>query len=313
MNIAPFKLPSDDSKTIYFKKSDVETAMEFAVCTPDDEERMTTLYLNGRQNKELGYSDSVLWTVQDRRMALWWIFVESNVDLSMTALYECDRCTEAARIEYEAAIAAGEKAKFSPVLHAIDYNAADFADGIRYLTVQPFQETKHFFSGVEKNVKLLLLDGRAAEGLETLRNAADGIPDEPGNEAAKKTALAHLRIVRICYQFSVEDEPDALSEALEYRFDLISKMSDGDEFKTLVAKINLMNRDLAHGLDISVRDGVSRLRVPKTHVCPKYFELSDAEKAKESKAHYTTQLWINFRNSLLFPNIRLEGLADFGY
>lgn len=311
MKIAPFKLPSNDSRVINFTKATVEKAMECASCTPDIEEQVTTLYLNGLQEDEKTFYDSREWTVQDRRTALWWIYVESNIDLSLTALYQCERCTEIAKAEYEKKIAAGENAKFQPVDHAIDYNATEYADGLTYLPVMPYQETKHTFNGVEKNVRLLLLNGRAAEELETLRNLVDSVPDDPGFEREKKDAIGKLRMGRLCYQFSVEGEPESFSDAIEYRYGLLNGMSAGDEFKSLVAKIHLMNRELAHGLDISVRDGVSRIRIPRTHVCPRYYELSEEQRAKEAKANYTIKLWLNFRNSKLFPNLRLEGLADF--
>lgn len=311
MNIAPFKLPSDDSKVIFFSKPDVETAMEYASCTPDIEESMTTLYLNALQKDEKTFSDSTYWTAQDRRMALWWIYVESNVDLSLTALYECDRCTAAAKKEYERAIAAGEKAVFKPVQHSIDYNAADFQEGVSWLAVAPYQMTNHKFNGVDKKVKLVLLNGAAVEGLEKIRASIDLIPDDKENEKAKKGLVAEMRMIRLCYQMEIEGEPEGLSEALKFRYEHLIKMSSGDEFKSLVAKISLMNRQLAHGLDISIVDGVSRIRVPKTDVCPMYYQLSDAQKAKESISAYTTQLWINFRNIDLFPNLRLTGLADF--
>lgn len=326
MNIAPFRLPSDDNVVVFFKKPKVSDAIEIAKVTPEIEESSTTIYLNQLQDKEKGFSDSLYWTIQDRRTALWWIYIESNIDTGLTALYDCKRCSDALNSERKKAFERGEISHYEEkvITHAVDYDARDFIEGLSYLTVEPYQLTNHTFNGVSKKIKLFPLDGRAAEGLEIFRNTINDLPDVEltGNETpeekaeikklneAKSELINKMCISRLCYQFSVEGEPDDFSQALEYRYNLLDQMSAGDEFETFVAKIDLMNRDLTHGLDISIRHGVSRIKVPKLHVCPKYYELSEAQKAKESKESYTTRLWVEFRNRMLFPNIRPQRLAD---
>jgi len=285
--------------------------MENATVTENEEERATTKYINDLQSKET-FSDSLYWTMQDRRAALWWIYIHSKYDLGLTALYACDRCTksENQRRLAEHVENGGEPADYQPISirHAVDYNAKDFADSYNVLPIQPYQETKIFIDGAAYNGKLMLLNGYAAEKLESMLEMAD----ETDNDEAREGILKSLRVARICYQFSLEGEPDDIEAALQYRWAKLNEMTAGGEFEELVAKIALMNKELAHGLTMKVEDGRSFLRVPRLGLCPAFNDLPVEQQTKEARVKHTTELWVPFRNSELFANLRPERLADFG-
>ncbi|MEH4647728.1 hypothetical protein POY26_26590, partial [Escherichia coli] len=71
------------------------------------------------------------------------------------------------------------------------------------------------------------------------------------------------------------------------------------EFTPLVARIQLMQKDLRHGLKMSIERGSSRLILPPQH----------CKNAKEG-ADVTTTLYVPFLNREFIPSIRSEWMAN---
>ncbi len=156
MKIPPFPLPSNRRIEVHFRIPTVEDGMLFAETLPEQEEAVTTEYLNHIQdvdkNKGKTLFDSGEWTVEDRRTALWWIFIASRDLPIQTFSYKCNFC--------------GEK-------HYIDLNVVELGNTSVALSVKPerkieFHANAEVFDGVVKPI-----NGYAAEHLETLRNLRD--------------------------------------------------------------------------------------------------------------------------------------------
>jgi hypothetical protein len=83
MQIPPFTQPSNPSIEHLFRMPQVKDAMSWSNASPDTEEANVTRYLREMllpgQN-----SDPITWTVQDRWTALWWIFINSRLDPTVT-------------------------------------------------------------------------------------------------------------------------------------------------------------------------------------------------------------------------------------
>lgn len=98
---------------------------------------------------------------------------------------------------------------------------------------------------------------------------------------------------------ALEDDPEDFTQAANRRFDIIESMALETEFTPLVARIQLMQKDLRHGLKMSIERGSSRLILPPQH----------CKNAKEG-ADVTTTLYVPFLNREFIPSIRSEWMAN---
>ncbi|EMX0767124.1 hypothetical protein AAHD26_003418 [Citrobacter freundii] len=270
MKIPDFPLPSQPRTEIHFRMPTVDDAMLYSDSLPDQEEATTTKYLNAMQAGEV--NDSALWTAQDRRTALWWIYINSRTDTVTTYPYSCQHCGET---------------------HFYDFDLRELSENAELLTEVPERRVTVPVQGVPTEWTLKPLDGRGICMLEKLRFM---LPEETDPEY--KNAERRMRLAEIALNTALDDDPDDYEAAANRRYDLIATMATDTEFVPLVAKIHLMQRELRHGLDVSIERGVVSLVLPP-HSC-------EAE-GKEGKA---TRLLVPFRNSSFIPNFKSEWLVN---
>lgn len=266
MEIAKFPLPSNPDKQIVFSQPTVADGLAFASLIETEDEQNTTRYLNKLQGENP--DDSARWTVQDRRTALWWIFVNSRTDAVMTFSYECQHCSG---------------------LHHADVDMTVLADTVELLTVPPYVETNVPVNGVPTRWILKPLDGRGAELLEEMKAT---LPD-PSDKARYDVKLAEMRIAEIALCTALEDDSEDFKEAANRRYDIINKMAIESEFTPLAARIQLMQRDLRHGLDMVIDKGQARFILPPQR----------CKNAKEG-VEANTILHVPFCNHEFIPSIK---------
>ncbi|HCN3359725.1 hypothetical protein HCH57_04055, partial [Escherichia coli] len=172
MNIPKFPLPSRPETEIQFHAPTVKDALKYSDLNPAEDEATTTEYLNSMQDGEI--NDSANWTVQDRRTALWWIFVNSRPDAVMTYSYECSHCGNT---------------------HHADINLSDLAQTVEILTVPPYVKTNVPVNGVPTNWILKPLTGKGAELLERMRAS---LPDMKSPEYSAGVARMRIAELALC-------------------------------------------------------------------------------------------------------------------
>lgn len=271
MNIPKFPLPSKPEIEIQFHAPTVKDALKYSELNPAEDEATTTEYLNSMQSGEICNSDT--WTVQDRRTALWWIFINSRPDPVMTYTYECRKCGE---------------------VHHADIDLGDLAETTELLTVPPYIKTDVPVNGEPKTWRLTPLTGKGAELLERMKAS---LPDKDSPQYPAQ--IARMRIAELALCTSLDDDPEDFTEAANRRFDIIESMALETEFTPLVARIQLMQRDLRHGLRMTIEQGSCRLLLPP-------------QKCKNNKegADTTTVLHVPFHNREFIASIRSEWLAN---
>ncbi|HBT4785494.1 TPA: hypothetical protein MB364_000793 [Klebsiella variicola subsp. variicola] len=271
MNIPKFPLPSSPDTEIQFHAPTVKDALKYTDLNPAEDEVTTTEYLNAMQDGEV--NDSANWTVQDRRTALWWIFINSRPDPVMTYSYECRHCGEA---------------------HHADIDLNDLAETAELLTVPPYIKTQVPVKGAMTSWTLKPLSGKGAELLERMRAS---LPEMKTPEYS--AAIARMRIAELALCTALDDDPEDFTEAANRRFDIIETMALETEFTPLVARIQLMQRDLRHGLLMAIERGTSRLILPP----------QKCKNAKEG-ADVSTTLYVPFLNREFIASIRPEWMAN---
>ncbi|MCZ4061254.1 hypothetical protein O3W44_22245 [Pantoea sp. LMR881] len=117
MYIPPLPLPSNPNVELRFRAHTVEESLEYGNATEELEEEFTTRYLNLVQEGEK--HDSALWTVQDRRAALYWIWMNTRMKHGHTLSYTCGHCNQ---------------------LHQHQFDMADLGAELELLQVPPFVE-----------------------------------------------------------------------------------------------------------------------------------------------------------------------------
>lgn len=284
MQIPLFTQPSDPAKEHLFKMPQVKDAMSWANASPDTEEANLTRYL--REMLVPGQAtDPQLWTVQDRWTALWWIFINSRLDPTVTSQYECEHC------------ASPEGVKDS---HFCDCNMSVLIDTVGLLTVEPFTAVEIPVNEQIYQWLIKPLDGRAMEHLEKARLS---LP--PKDDPTYIDELNSVELLELTHQAHLADQPDDFMEAAEMRFQLIQEMAVDTEFSVLAANVELARRTLAHGLAMRIQNGEVTIMLPD-HSCPTI--------AKEKGEAFApkTRLFTPFRPRDFFPVIRPRRVDDVG-
>ncbi|HAV1601600.1 TPA: hypothetical protein JG832_002491 [Enterobacter hormaechei subsp. xiangfangensis] len=283
MQIPVFTLPSNPEKEALFRMPKVSDAMSWANASPDTEEANITRYL--REMLVAGQDhDPQLWTAQDRWTALWWIYINSRLDPTVTVQYECEHC------------ATGD----GKDTHFYDCDMSVLIDTIGLLTVEPFTAVEIPVDGEIKQWLIRPLDGRAMEHLERVRLA---LP--PDDDPTYQNELDNLEILELAHQAHLADQPEDFMEAAALRFELIQEMAVDTEFSVLAANVELARRSLAHGLEMRIQHGETTLMLPD-HPCPTI--------AKEKGEAFApkTRLFTPFRPRDFFPVIRPRRMGNAG-
>jgi hypothetical protein len=234
----------------------VEDALLFSELNEEQEEQNTTQYLNHIQDlsKQSGViNDSANWTGEDRRTALWWLFIATNDTPTMAVSYECPHCEEA---------------------HYLDVSLPELADTSTVLNKSPEAEIHAHFAGrLVKGIKVAPLNGHATEALEMLKNVRD--MHEKGTVDWKE-ASRELVLNELAYALTLPDQPDDRLEAQAYRVELIKGMALDTEFRSLCAKVEAELRKMRHGLLTRYKDASYYLVATQSN-CPKAIENGEDE------------------------------------
>lgn len=270
MNIPPLPLASRPTTEIIFRQPVIKDALKYG--TPDQfgDERRVSEYLNELQEGPL--DDSRDWTAQERRTALWWIMINSRVDNLEAFHYTCQHCN---------------------AMHTCDVDLSDLAATVELLTTEPYERVNVPVNGVPTDWTLKPLTGRGQEMLERMRA---GLPDSSAPEY--EAALVRLRIAEFALCTALDDDPEDFEEAANRRFDIMESMVSEMEFAPLVAHIQLMQKNLRHGLLMQIIKGEVRLLLPP-HACE-----------KEDMQMNTTQLFIPFHPGFFIPRFSAQWMAN---
>lgn len=280
MHIPAFDLPSNPDKQALFRMPTVKDGMAWANASPETEEANVSRYLSEMLIDPTSH-DVRAWTGQDRWTALWWIFINSRLDPTITVQYECEHCKES---------------------HFYDCNLSDLINSVGMLTVEPFIPVEIPVNGEIHQWLIRPLNGYELEHIERVRLA---LPDESDpNYKAERLALDVLEYTHSAH---LADEPDNWLEAAEYRHNLIMNSEKGmaldTEFSVLVANVELARRTLAHGLEMRISGGETTLMLPD-HACPTYV------KEKGETGAPMTRLFTPFRPGNFLPVVRFGGMGN---
>lgn len=273
MNIPDFPLPSNPKAVIRFRVPTVADALEYAEINPDFEERTTTKYLNSLQKGDV--SDSALWTAQDRRTALWWIYIGVHSDPSITFTYECQHCGKD---------------------HYQDLDLFELDKTACYLERAPFIESPQETAGKLLPWKIVPLDGRAVELME-IRRAAH-LNNLTPNTPEYRAEIVRLRLMEEALQLRLPDDPEDYAAAAERRLSLLMSMDSATEYPKMAARIRQAHDVLRHGLKTVIDKG-EVLLVGTDHPCS-----TKAKEVSEDGGNVPfTNLLIGFRPSAFFPQL----------
>lgn len=222
MNIPDFPLPSDPLTIIKFRSPTVADCMSFSELEPSLEEQITTQYLNCLQVGDL--NDSASWTGEDRRTALWWIFIATNEDKTLTFSYHCDICDD---IHY-------------PVI-----NLTDWGENAVVIKGKAFRKVEFNHEDKVLTAKVHPLNGYSLEHLESLKNERNQYNE---NSIEYKKANNELSFYELLHSFDIDEQQEDQNQALENKKKLIQSMTVDSEFRPFVAKVEIALRDMRHGL-----------------------------------------------------------------
>lgn len=231
IEIPPFVLPSNPSVEIKFTSPEVAHCMKLSDLDADRDEAATTLFLNMLQgnNDSATYVNSQEWTGQDRRTALWWIYIATHEEKKLP--YEFD-------IEGES------------IIHDIDL--LELGEHTSVLSINPNIPILFNSNGTEYSGTVSSLNGHHLEQIELLRISRQQY--KPGTASYNRIS-SQIAIREIVYAVCIEGEPENRDEAHKYRFEIISKMDIETEFKPLIIRIDDAKRQLIHGLPTVYEDG----------------------------------------------------------
>lgn len=274
MNIPDFPLPSNPQTVIRFRVPTVADAMEYAEVNPDFEERTTTKYLNSMQVGPA--QDSALWTAQDRRTALWWIFISAHPDPNITYSYQCSHCGET---------------------HHQDLDLIELDKTATSLSRPPYIDIPWTAGGQLYQWKIVPLDGRAMELLEQRRTTCLQNLDVSSKEY--RAEVVRLRLMEDALRLRLPDDPDDYVAAAERRISILMGMDSANEYPGLAAHIRQADDVLRHGLKIVFENGEPLIFGPD-HPC----KTKQQEVSEDGAGNVPyTNLLIRFRNSAFLPQL----------
>ncbi|UKA12893.1 hypothetical protein [Photobacterium damselae] len=228
--IPDFPLPSDISQKISFRVANVRDCMKISELDPERDEVATTFFLNNQQDTEKQNGvvhDSLLWTGEDRRTALWWIYISTHPE-DTTLPYQF-----------------GE--------NVVDIDLLDLSSTTTTLSINKEVPISFLAKGEETKATVSPLNGRALEEIE--QTVIQRNQFEEGS-APYRTLSNKIAMQELVYSLKIEGEPEDQSEAEEYRYELLMTMPLEEEFRSLIAIVVEAKERLRHGLLTTYMDGV---------------------------------------------------------
>lgn len=235
MKISPLPLPSNPKTKVHFRVPTVDDAISIAELDPAYEESILNEFLKDIQdadkNKGKERFDPTEWTVEDRKMALLWIFAQSREDKTISVGYECATCKDT---------------------HYVDVNIggvleqATTISGPSSLDIE-FHKGKEVYQATVSSLK-----GLHAEHLEQIRLERD---EHAENSKEYRILSVKLAMAEQAQLFSIKGEPEEEEEAFEYKMQLLRSLALDTEFRSLASKIEQALRKMHHGVPVRYVDG----------------------------------------------------------
>ncbi len=256
MQVPPFPRPSKLSDVVYFRVPNVNDALTFCNISDEQEEVSSTQYLNHIQDvaKQGGeINDSAKWTGEDRRTALWWIFIHTHRLPEATVKYECKHCEED---------------------HYINVMMPNLAENTTAFEKLPEYTFDALIDGrLTKGIKVHPLSGSSCEALEAMRGAM--LMHEEGSKAWN---IAHhqLDVSEIAHSVTFPDQPSDEKEAIGWKVDKLLSMALDTEFRSFVAHVETGLRKQRHGLLTDYKDGRYSLIINEKN-CEKAVKAGEGE------------------------------------
>ncbi|MEC6832955.1 hypothetical protein VXS06_14405 [Photobacterium toruni] len=252
MFIVPaFPLPSNINKVINFRVPTVRDCMMVADLNPEMDEAAATVFLNNQQDKEKQGGviyDALEWTGEDRRTALWWIYIATHEDT---------------KLAYKFVINGEDR--------YIDIDLKDLDNTATTLSIVPKVPITFKAGATEHTAIVKPLTGYALENIEVTALQRDQFDVDSVQYRKLSNKIAMQEII---YSLVIDGEDEAIKTAKkdnenisrsdieiaeEYRYQLIMNMPLEDNFRSLVAEIVAAKRKLQHGVLTSYMDGVYSL------------------------------------------------------
>ncbi len=259
MAILPeFELPSDPNKTVRLREATVSDAIDFSEVRRECEEEATTLFLERLQEKDK-YTDPRLWTMEDRRFALFWynLHITKNTDFPLE--FECEACTTDPD---------------KPVRHTVFVKYEDIMNEYTPIEGQPVRDVVH--DGHAILVHPII--GKDAELLEKSRLNIMIKEKTGGNASKERTQLMLLEL--LCRIDIVGLAPEATPEERRPEVEKYLTGMKISEFQEFQPKLIEAVRSLHHGLRSIFVDGEIKMESPLVY-CPE-----DKDKARGIRLHY---------------------------
>lgn len=223
--IPPFPLPSHMTTIVHFRVPNVEDGLTFCELEESQEESSTTQYLNHLQDLSKGeLNDSSKWTGEDRRTALWWIFMATSELGTVPFSYECSTCGET---------------------HYHDIYMYDLMETAKAVPKLPVLKVDLAINGVIHNAQVHPMNGEAIEEIELLRNERDEY--EPQSLDWKRAAN-EMAINEMAHCLTIEGQPEDRDEATQWKVEKIKTMRLPVEFMSACSKVEKALRESRHGL-----------------------------------------------------------------
>jgi hypothetical protein len=237
--VPEYVLCADGKTKIEQRAPNVADYRAFCGMAPELEEYAATQWLNRLLLTE--GQDSAEWTAQDRRTALYWLFIHTRDNTIMTQEYQCAHCNQ---------------------WHTRQIDLVDLSGGITSAN-RPLKEPlppELIGEGF-----IVPLNGHAMMWLEEARNARD--EQEPDSEAYE-IAHADLRIKELAASMRLNEQPEDLEpvDAFEWNYQRLLTV-ELNTFTRLAAFIQLTLQDMDHGLESVYVEGEIALVTP-AHQCP---------------------------------------------
>lgn len=237
--VPQYVLCADGKTKIDLRAPNVADYRAFCGMAPELEEYAATQWLNRLLLTE--GQDSADWTAQDRRTALYWLFIYTRDNTVMTQEYHCEHCDQLHTrqidlLDLSPSIASANRALKEPL--PVDLVGEGF---------------------------VVPLNGHAMMWLEAARNSRD--EQEPGSQEYE-IAHADLRIKELAAALRLNEQPEGIdaADAFEWNYERLLSI-DLNRFARLAAFIQLTLQDMDHGLESVYVEGEIALVTP-AHQCP---------------------------------------------
>lgn len=234
----PFSLPSKPIQQVLMREATTAEALDFCDVMAEQEEALTTKFLNTVQDKEQ-FECSSNWTAEDRMLAKFWYWLHTTEDTYTELKYTCGWC--------------GKQ-------HIHSFDMRDIAES--YTEIQGMAMRDLVFE--DRKLVISPLTGLHMEQLERLRFPLSSYKE---GSAERERLLADIRFNKLKSSLYLADDHEKNQRKR------VSTLNDwlmnlpASKYKKLQQLTDELLADMQHGLASSIKDGKIMLKSP-VHVCP---------------------------------------------